>query len=65
MKGDEETSSPFVNAPRSPKKVTFAMNRLGFEQRRTHAARGWNAIILTGNDIKEAQRLNAHRSIED
>ena len=30
-----------------------------------HAARGWNAIILTGNDIKEAQRLNAHRRVED
>ena len=54
-----------VKRPLSPKKVAFAMNRLGFEQRRTHAARGWNAIILTGNDIKETQRLNAHRSIED
>ena len=54
-----------VKRPLSAKKIALCMNRLGFEQRRTHAARGWNAIILTGNDIKEAQRLNAHRSIED
>lgn len=56
---------PSLMLPYHLKKVTFAMNRLGFEQRHTHAARGWNVIILTGNDIKEAQRLNAHRSIED
>ena len=40
----------------------YMMNRLGFEQRRTKYSRGWNAIILTGNAIKEGQRLNAHRS---
>ena len=54
-----------VKRPLSAKKVALCMNRLGFEQRRTHAARGWNVIILTGNDIKETQRLNAHRSVED
>ena len=51
-----------VKRPLSAKKVAFAMNRLGFEQRRTKYSRGWNVIILTGNDIKEEQRLNAHRS---
>ncbi len=54
-----------VKRPLSAKKVALCMNRLGFEQRRTHAARGWNVIILTGNDIKETQRLNAHRSVEE
>ncbi len=51
-----------VKRPLSAKKVALCMNRLGFEQRRTKYSRGWNAIILTGNDIKEDQRLNAHRS---
>ena len=51
-----------VKCPLSAKKVALCMNRLGFEQRRTKYSRGWNAIILTGNDIKEDQRLNAHRS---
>ena len=51
-----------VKRPLSAKKVALCMNRLGFEQRRTKYSRGWNAIILTGNAIKEEQRLNAHRS---
>ena len=51
-----------VKRPLSAKKVALCMNRLGFEQRRTKYSRGWNVIILTGNDIKEDQRLNAHRS---
>ena len=51
-----------VKRPLSAKKVALCMNRLGFEQRRTKYSRGWNVIILTGNDIKEEQRLNAHRS---
>ena len=54
-----------VKRPLSPKKVAFAMNRLGFEARRIRNVRGWNVVILTGNDIKEEQRLNAHRSVED
>ena len=45
-----------------PAAVALCMNRLDFEQRRTKYSRGWNTIILTGNDIKEDQRLNAHRS---
>ena len=51
-----------VKRPLSAKKVALCMNRLGFEQRRTKYSRGWNVVILTGNDIKEEQRLNAHRS---
>jgi len=49
----------YVKCPLSPKRVAFAMRRLGFEQRRTKSARGWNAVILTGDDIKNAQRQNA------
>ena len=54
-----------VKRPLSAKKVALCMNRLGFVQRRVLNVRGWNAIILTGNDIKEDQRLNAHRSVEE
>ena len=54
-----------VKRPLSAKKVALCMNRLGFEARRIRNVRGWNAVILTGNDIKEEQRLNAHRSVED
>jgi hypothetical protein len=41
------------------------MNRLGFEQRRTHSARGWIAVTLNGDEIKAAQRMNVHRSRKD
>ena len=54
-----------VKRPLSAKKVALCMNRLGFVQRRVLNVRGWNAIILTGNDIKEDQRLKAHRSVEE
>ena len=54
-----------VKRPLSAKKVALCMNRLGFEARRIRNVRGWNVVILTGNDIKEEQRLNAHRSVED
>ena len=51
-----------VRVSLSPKRIAMAMQRLGYEQRRVMNTRGWNVIILTGNDIKEEQRLNAHRS---
>ena len=54
-----------MKRPLSAKKVALCMNRLGFEARRIRNVRGWNVVILTGNDIKEEQRLNAHRSVED
>ena len=52
----------YVKCPLSPKRVAFAMNRLGYRQRRVGGVRGYNVIILTGNDIKEQQRLNARES---
>ncbi|MBE6292819.1 MAG: hypothetical protein E7091_10500 [Bacteroidales bacterium] len=52
----------YVKCPLSPKRVAFAMRRLGFEQRRTKSARGWNVVILTGDDIKNVQRQNARLS---
>ena len=52
----------YVKCPLSPKRVAFAMNRLGYRQRRVGGVRGYNVIILTGNDIKEQQRLNARNS---
>ena len=52
----------YVKRPLSAKRVAFAMRRLGFEQRRTKSARGWNVVLLTGDDIKNAQRQNARMS---
>ena len=52
----------YVKCPLSPKRVAFAMNRLGYRQRRVGGVRGYNVIILTGNDIKEQQRLKARDS---
>ena len=52
----------YVKCQLSPKRVAFAMNRLGYRQRRVGGVRGYNVIILTGNDIKEQQRLNARES---
>ena len=52
----------YVKCQLSPKRVAYAMRRLGFEQRRTKSARGWNAVILTGDDIKNNQRQNARMS---
>ena len=55
----------YVKCQLSPKRVSYAMRRLGFEQRRTKSARGWNAVILTGDDIKNNQRQNARISDVD
>ena len=52
----------YMKCPLSPKRVAFAMNRLGYRQRRVGGVRGYNVIILTGNNIKEQQRLNARES---
>ena len=52
----------YVKCPLSPKRVAFAMNRLGYRQRRVSGVRGYNVIILTGNDIKEQQRFKARNS---
>ena len=54
-----------VKRPLQPKRVAFAMNRMGYKQRRVSGIRGWNVVILTGDKIKEEQRLNAHRSVEE
>ncbi len=54
-----------VKRPLSAKKVALCMNRLGFEQRRVLNTRGWNVVILTGDQIKEQQRMDAHRSVEE
>ena len=48
-----------------PRHVAIVMKRLGFEQRRTRVARGWNVVILTGDEIKNNQRQNAHQSSRD
>ena len=46
----------------SPKRIAMAMQRLGYEQRRVMNTRGWDVVILTGEQIKEQQRMDAHRS---
>jgi hypothetical protein len=60
-----ELVGQYVRTRLSPKRMAMVMNRLGFEQRRTHSARGWIAVILTGDDIKAEQRMNVHRSRKD
>ena len=52
----------YVKCQLSPKRVSFAMNRLGYRQRRVGGVRGYNVVILTGDMIKEQQRLNARES---
>ncbi len=55
----------YVRTRLSPKRVAMSMNRLGFEARRTKYSRGWIAVTLTGDEIKSAQRLNAHYSSKE
>ena len=57
-----ELVGAYIKTKLSPRHVTMTMKRLGFEQRRTNKARGWNVVILTGNDIKNNQRQDAHQS---
>ena len=51
-----------IHAPLDKRKVGRAMARMGFEQRHTRKANGWNVIILTGDEIKQQQRLDALKS---
>ena len=48
-----------------PREIYMWMNRLGYAQCRAGNLRGWNVIVLTGNDIHDNHRLNAHRSRPD
>lgn len=48
-----------------PRDIYVWMNRLGYKQCRAGNLRGWNVIVLTGNDIHDNHRLNAHRSQPD
>ena len=57
-----ELIGQYVRTRLSPKRVAMAMNRLAFEQRRVKNVRGWLAVTLSGDDIKNNQRMNAHRS---
>ena len=57
-----ELVGAYIKTKLSPRHVTMTMRRLGFEQRRTSKARGWNVVILTGDDIKNNQRQDAHQS---
>ena len=51
-----------IRTPLDKRKVGRAMGRLGFEQRHTRKANGWNVVFLTGDEIKQQQRLDALRS---
>ena len=57
-----ELVGAYIKTKLSPRHVTMTMKRLGFEQRRTHTSRGWNAVILSGDEIKNNQRQAAHQS---
>ena len=43
-------------------KISSGVLKLVSPDRRTKSARGWNVVILTGDDIKNAQRQNARLS---
>ncbi len=51
-----------IRTPLDKRKVGRAMARMGFEQRHTRKANGWNVVILTGDEIKQQQRLDALKS---
>ena len=48
-----------------PRDISICMNRLGYVQCRVGNLRGWNVVPLTGNDIHDNHKLNAHRSRPD
>ena len=54
-----------IRQPLSPRRIAYAMNRLGFAPRRINNLRGWVAVILTGDQIKADQRSNAVNSGPD
>ena len=54
-----ELIGQYLRTKLSTRKINRIMERLGFEYRKSNGLRGWNVIILTGDDIKRNQRLNA------
>lgn len=57
-----ELINGYIKIPLLAKNIAFAMNKLGFEKRRTHRLRGWNVVILSGEEIKNRQKLHAMES---
>ncbi|MBE6282871.1 MAG: hypothetical protein E7098_00815 [Mediterranea massiliensis] len=60
-----ELINSYIKTPLLSKNIAFAMNKLGFERRRTYLARGWNVVILNGEEIKIRQRRQALESNSD
>ncbi|MBQ3239220.1 MAG: hypothetical protein IJA98_09205 [Bacteroidaceae bacterium] len=54
-----------IRTPLDKRKVGRAMARMGFTGKKTMKANGWNVIVLTGDDIKNRQRLDALNSSND
>ena len=54
-----------IRTPLDKRKVGRAMARMGFAGKKTMKANGWNVIVLTGDDIKNRQRLDALNSSND
>lgn len=54
-----------IKIPLLAKNIAYAMNRLGYPVRRIHNVRGWNVVILSGDDIKNNQKLHALESMVD
>ncbi len=57
-----ELINGYIKIPLLAKNIAFAMNKLGFEKRRSYIARGWNVVILSGEEIKNRQKLHALES---
>ncbi|MBQ2434895.1 MAG: hypothetical protein II269_02030 [Bacteroidaceae bacterium] len=54
-----------IRTPLDKRKVGRAMARMGFTGKKTMKANGGNVIVLTGDDIKNRQRLDALNSSND
>jgi len=57
-----ELINGYIKTPLATRNIAIAMNKMGFEKRRFRRIRGWNVVILSGEDIKNQQKLHAIES---
>ena len=54
-----ELINGYIKTPLATRNIAIAMNKMGFEKRRFRRIRGWNVVILSGEEIKNQQKLHA------
>ena len=57
-----ELINGYIKTPLATRNIAIAMNKMGFEKRRFRRIRGWNVVILSGEEIKNQQKLHAIES---